>query len=305
MVTKQCALAPCREKQTMPQLFLPARGGYLESWQAANRTYWQSQPLGKPRQGRLVEEWCCKQSFTSLDQLFVSTPYAFFPAFFPASCLSLLLPLPHSATRPCFLEQLWKQLLGFKWIPQMLHNHPIFLQSCPLDLFTLGKRRAEKQVNSCGRKTNLFCGISACAIWRRKLNWKDKEITVPVGNSCTTPLTFLPLLSSTTCLNAHALLPAHHCTSAPTFCPGPTQCSWKISSPAIPVEEEVRCIQEAKCARRNKKPKQNWSGTQSYGPRTAKQASWCQDGNVPPSPSFRLFSAIGKKRTISYLMSGI
>lgn len=302
---KQCALAPCREKQTMPQLFLPARGGYLESWQAANRTYWQSQPLGKPRQGRLVEEWCCKQSFTSLDQLFVSAPYAFFPAFFPASCLSLLLPLPHSATRPCFLEQLWKQLLGFKWIPQMLHNHPIFLQSCPLDLFTLGKRRAEKQVNSCGRKTNLFCGISTCAIWRRKLNWKDKEITVPVGNSCTTPLTFLPLLSSTTCLNAHALLPAHHCTSAPTFCPGPTQCSWKISSPAIPVEEEVRCIQEAKCARRNKKPKQNWSGTQSYGPRTAKQASWCQDGNVPPSPSFRLFSAIGKKRTISYLMSGI
>lgn len=255
MVTKQCALAPCREKQTMPQFFLPARGGYLESWQAANRTYWQSQPLGKPRQGRLVEEWCCKQSFTSLDQLFVSTPYAFFPAFFPASCLSLLLPLPHPATRPCFLEQLWKQLLGFKWIPQMLHNHPIFLQSCPLDLFTLGKRRAEKQVNSCGRKTNLFCGISACAIWRRKLNWKDKEITVPVGNSCTTPLTFLPLLSSTTCLNAHALLPAHHCTSAPTFCPGPTQCSWKISSPAIPVEEEVRCIQEAKCARRNKKNK--------------------------------------------------
>lgn len=229
-VTKQRALAPCRDKQTMPWLFLPARGGYLESWQAANRTCWQSQLLGNPDKAELWKNDVVSNPSPAWISNLCPHPASFSlpssqPPAGPFCCHFLTLP-----PAPCFLEKLQRQLQGFKRIPQMLHSHPIFLQPCPSDLFTLGKRRVDK-ANSCGKKTNLFCGIFACAIWRRKQNWKDKEITAPRGNSCTALLSFLPLLSSTTCLNAHTLLPAHHCTSVPTFCPGPPQCSWKILSP--------------------------------------------------------------------------
>lgn len=177
---KQRALAPCRDKQTMPWLFLPARGGYLESWQAANRTCWQSQLLGNPDKAELWKNDVVSNPSPAWISNLCPHPASFsLPSSQPPACpfCCHFLTLPPA---PCFLEKLQRQLQGFKRIPQMLHSHPIFLQPCPSDLFTLGKRRVDK-ANKQLWEENQF------VLWHLCLcNLKEETELKRQGNNCST-----------------------------------------------------------------------------------------------------------------------